>query len=206
MKTDKKLKKAIILLLIIGFILIGIILIIINIKQNTLVDDRYTEKDVEIINQEIESYLSDKITPKGLSKLYGRYNGDNELNDLYRKLYLFVYNLPSLYNDVIKLDNLNEYFEKNKANIKNNFGITNIENFEKIVTYIKNTGYSGQDFIDCQIIDDTFNEINNYFVFNLKFNFKDFNNEFVLRVNFANSKTETPMVFYSILTENTNIE
>ena len=51
MKTDKKLKKAIILLLIIGFILIGIILIIINIKQNTLVDDRYTEKDVEIINQ-----------------------------------------------------------------------------------------------------------------------------------------------------------
>ena len=72
MKTDKKLKKAIILLLIIGFILIGIILIIINIKQNTLVDDRYTEKDVEIINQEIESYLSDKITPKGLSKLYGR--------------------------------------------------------------------------------------------------------------------------------------
>lgn len=206
MKTDKKLKKAIILLLIIGFILIGIILIIINIKQNTLVDDRYTEKDVEIINQEIESYLSDKITPKGLSKLYGRYNGDNELNDLYRKLYLFVYNLPSLYNDVIKLDNLNEYFEKNKANIKNNFGITNIENFEKIVTYIKNTGYSGQDFIDCQIIDDTFNEINNYFVFNLKFNFKDFNNEFVLRVNFANSKTETPMVFYSIFTENTNIE
>ena len=206
MKTDKKLKKAIILLLIIGFILIGIILIIINIKQNTLVDDRYTEKDVEIINQEIESYLSDKITPKGLSKLYGRYNGDNELNDLYRKLYLFVYNLTSLYNDVIKLDNLNEYFEKNKANIKNNFGITNIENFEKIVTYIKNTGYSGQDFIDCQIIDDTFNEINNYFVFNLKFNFKDFNNEFVLRVNFANSKTETPMVFYSILTENTNIE
>lgn len=206
MKTDKKLKKAIILLLIIGFILIGIILIIINIKQNTLVDDRYTEKDVEIINQEIESYLSDKITPKGLSKLYGRYNGDNELNDLYRKVYLFVYNLPSLYNDVIKLDNLNEYFEKNKANIKNNFGITNIENFEKIVTYIKNTGYSGQDFIDCQIIDDTFNEINNYFVFNLKFNFKDFNNEFVLRVNFANSKTETPMVFYSILTENTNIE
>ena len=206
MKTDKKLKKAIILLLIIGFILIGIILIIINIKQNTLVDDRYTEKYVEIINQEIESYLSDKITPKGLSKLYGRYNGDNELNDLYRKLYLFVYNLPSLYNDVIKLDNLNEYFEKNKANIKNNFGITNIENFEKIVTYIKNTGYSGQDFIDCQIIDDTFNEINNYFVFNLKFNFKDFNNEFVLRVNFANSKTETPMVFYSILTENTNIE
>ena len=206
MKTDKKLKKAIILLLIIGFILIGIILIIINIKQNTLVDDRYTEKDVEIINQEIESYLSDKITPKGLSKLYGRYNGDNELNDLYRKLYLFVYNLLSLYNDVIKLDNLNEYFEKNKANIKNNFGITNIENFEKIVTYIKNTGYSGQDFIDCQIIDDTFNEINNYFVFNLKFNFKDFNNEFVLRVNFANSKTETPMVFYSILTENTNIE
>lgn len=206
MKTDKKLKKAIILLLIIGFILIGIILIIINIKQNTLVDDRYTEKDVEIINQEIESYLSDKITPKGLSKLYGRYNGDNELNDLYRKLYLFVYNLPSLYNDVIKLDNLNEYFEKNKANIKNNFGITNIENFEKIVTYIKNTGYSGQDFIDCQIIDDTFNEINNYFVFNLKFNFKDFNNEFVLRVNFANPKTETPMVFYSILTENTNIE
>lgn len=206
MKTDKKLKKAIILLLIIGFILIGIILIIINIKQNTLVDDRYTEKDVEIINQEIESYLSDKITPKGLSKLYGRYNGDNELNDLYRKLYLFIYNLPSLYNDVIKLDNLNEYFEKNKANIKNNFGITNIENFEKIVTYIKNTGYSGQDFIDCQIIDDTFNEINNYFVFNLKFNFKDFNNEFVLRVNFANSKTETPMVFYSILTENTNIE
>lgn len=206
MKTDKKLKKAIILLLIIGFILIGIILIIINIKQNTLVDDRYTEKDVEIINQEIESYLSDKITPKGLSKLYGRYNGDNELNDLYRKLYLFVYNLPSLYNDVIKLDNLNEYFEKNKANIKNNFGITNIENFEKIVTYIKNTGYSGQDFIDCQIIDDTFNEINNYFVFNLKFNFKDFNNKFVLRVNFANSKTETPMVFYSILTENTNIE
>ena len=162
MKTDKKLKKAIILLLIIGFILIGIILIIINIKQNTLVDDRYTEKDVEIINQEIESYLSDKITPKGLSKLYGRYNGDNELNDLYRKLYLFVYNLPSLYNDVIKLDNLNEYCEKNKANIKNNFGITNIENFEKIVTYIKNTGYSGQDFIDCQIIDDTFNEINNF--------------------------------------------
>ena len=133
MKTDKKLKKAIILLLIIGFILIGIILIIINIKQNTLVDDRYTEKDVEIINQEIESYLSDKITPKGLSKLYGRYNGDNELNDLYRKLYLFVYNLPSLYNDVIKLDNLNEYFEKNKANIKNNFGITNIENCAKIV-------------------------------------------------------------------------
>ena len=49
-----------------------------------------------MINDQVGDYLSDKVVPKGLARLYGPYKGKNEMSDLYRKLYLLVQELPKL--------------------------------------------------------------------------------------------------------------
>lgn len=202
----KKSKKIIIIMLLIGIFLIGILLIAINFKENKIVDGMYTQKDIELRNEEVENYLSDKVTPKGLSRLYGQYEGDNELNDLYRKLYLFVNYLPELSKKVINKDEdkINKYFEKNKDDIKDNLGIGKEEKFLEFIKYLEKIGYNGEKFIDCQIVSKDFKNVNNYFIFDVKFNFEEFDNDFTLKVHFSNYKAKEPIVFYSIITDDIN--
>lgn len=196
----KKTKIRILIIIFICISLIGILFVMIKIQKKTLVDEKYTVEDIGIINNELEKYLSDKIVPKGLSRLYGAYQGDNEFNDLYRKLYLLVDYLPELSKNALNKDErkINKYFEENKSDINNKLGIYSIENFMEFIKYLENINYNRNKFLDCQIISKNFKDVNGYFVFDLKFDFENLNNEFVLKVHFSNSKSKEPIVFYSM--------
>lgn len=200
------------LLRILIFIIIIILLICIfklknYIEKSKVVDGVYTQKDLDIIDDEVKNYTSDKIIPRGMSKLYGNYKGDNDLNDIYRSIYIFVNYLPTLSKKVKFNDNdsIVSYYEKNKNKIENNIGITNSDDFIKFIGYLNKVGYNQEKFIDCQIDSSTFKTEKSYFSFNLIFNFENFENEVKLKLNFANYATTQPTVYYSII-EDENIE
>lgn len=202
-KDNKKVKKIILVVLIVALAILGIIaLIILNIKDNGSTENtvRYTQEDIEIVKEEVTNYLSDKITPQGISRLYGKYKGDNDLNDLYRKLYLFINYLPSLAGNTknYTADQLHAYYEQNKGAIKKNLGISSEEDFLSIVNYVRDTGYKNEKFSTCKIQTDTFEEIDDYFTFDLSITFERFENEFKVKVHFANVKNGNPLVFYTV--------
>ncbi len=156
-----------------------------------------------MIEEQLESYLSDKITPKGIAKLYGNYKGDNDLNDMYRSIYSFVNYLPTL-SKKVKYDNNNNiisYYESNKKEIRENTGISKQDDFIKLIEYLNKIGYHGEKFVSCEIDSSTFNTGKKYFSFELTFNFENIDNNFKLKLNFANYTSTQPMVYYSIIEE-----
>lgn len=191
------------LLIIIGILVLGYCLVkLINYKYETkIVDGVYTQEDLDIIEDDVNNYLSDKVTPKGLSKLYGKYKGENDLNDMYRNIYSFVNYIPELSKKIkyYNNDTIVSFYEENENDIKNIMGITNKEDFELFVEYLSDIGYGGEKFLECQIDNDTFKNGENYFSFNLIFTFENFDNEFKLKLNFAQKKFTTPLIYYSIV-------
>lgn len=194
------------LLIIIGIFILGYCLVkFINYKYETeIVDGVYTQKDLDIIEEDVNNYLSDKVTPKGLSKLYGNYKGENDLNDMYRSLYKFVNYLPTLSKKVEYTDSesISTYYEKNKEDIKINLGITNIEDFIKFIKFLDKVKYNGEKFLECKLDSSTFKNGAEYFSFDVIFYFEEFENEFKLNLNFANYVTTNPMIYYSIIEDN----
>ena len=200
MKKKNILKIIIVLLIIICVIFILKIEDYIN--STKTVDGVYTQEDLNIIAEDLNNYLSDKITPKGMSRLYGKYKGENDLNDIYRSLYKFVNYLPIISKEIGHSNfDFTDYYKKNENDIKTNFGIVDEEEFIKFVEYLKQINYTGQEFISCQIDSTTFKSGNEYFSFNIIFNFKDFENEFKLNLNFANNSSIQPIVYYSIIND-----
>lgn len=206
MKNKNKFEHFNIIFLIILFILLVIfICFFIKTKKEILVDGLHTQEDLDIMDDEINSYLSDKIVPVGMSTLYGRYKGKNDINDIYRSLYKFVNYLPILSKKVqSKEENeIKSYYEDNKDKIEENIGINNFDDFKKIILYLNSIEYNGEKYKDCEIDDLTFKNNNYYFSFNITFNFERFENKMKLKLNFANSKTLNN-VFYSIIEEYDN--
>lgn len=201
MKNKDILKICIFIIIVIG--IIGIYKVMNYIKQVKLADSMRTQKDIEMIETQVENYLSDKITPKGIAKLYGKYKGDNDLNDMYRSIYSFVNYLPTL-SKKVKYDNkeaIISYYESNKDNIRKNIGISKQEDFLNLIDYLNKVGYHGEKFISCEIDTSTINKGKKYFSFELTFNFENFANEFKLKLNFANYTSTQPIVYYSIIEE-----
>lgn len=192
-----------IILLVLLLVCIICILVIKYVKTNTIVDDKYSQEDLEIIDNEIENYLSDKITPKGMAKLYGKYEGNNDLNDMYRGLYKFVNYLPTL-SKKINFDDDKEimsFFEKNTVEIEEKLGITELEEFEKIVGFLTTIGYDGQEFVECRLDSTTMKKGNLYFSSEITFEFKDLE-AFKLKLNFANHAASKPMIYFTIIEQN----
>lgn len=160
----------------------------------------YTQEDINIIQEEVKNYYVDKITPSGISKLYGNYNGENEINDLYRKLYILVNYLPEL-SEVASKDSaeISEYYNSHKTTIKSNLGLSKEKNFMKFCEYIKETGYKGEKYEDSEIQYATYKYDDQYNSFDVTFKFENFDNDFRLKVHFANKSYTDPMVFYSLV-------
>lgn len=195
------------LLIIISIVILLLILVyflikIINYNKSVkIVDGIHTQEDIDIIEEEVKDYLSDKIAPKGLSKLYGKYDGENDFNDMYRNIYSFVNYLPKI-SKKIKYDNnesISSYYEENKNDIKNIIGITKLSDFEEFIEYLNKTNYNGEKFLECQIDNETFKNEKDYFSFDLIFTFDNFDNEFKLKLSFANKTITKPMVYYSVV-------
>lgn len=201
MKKNKRFRIYIIILIIIC--IISIVKIFRYINKNKIIDQSYTQQDLDLMNDQIKNYISDKITPKGISRLYGNYKGENDLNDIYRSIYSFVNYLPQL-SKKIEYDNndsIISYYEKNKKDISQNIGITKQEDFVKFINYLKNIGYHGEKFIDSEIDSSTFKSQKTYFSFHLKLNFEELNSDFVVKLNFANRTSVNPKIYYSIIEE-----
>lgn len=199
MKKNKKVKKIVLVVLIILFAILAMVaLILLNLRNKDTETNnvRYTEEDIEIIKEDVSNYLSDKITPQGISRLYGKYKGKNELSDLYRGIYLFVNYLPDL--SAVSSDEIHAYYEQNKSTISKNLGISSEEDFVLLFNYVKGTGYKNQKFSTCKIQNDTIEALEDYFTFDLYFTFEKFENEFKVKVHFANNKNAHPLVFYTV--------
>lgn len=201
MKNKSILKISIVI--IIGVCVIGILKISNYIRHEKTVDEVRTQKDIDMIEAEVRNYLSDKITPKGIAKLYGKYDGENDLNDMYRSIYSLVNYLPTL-SKKVKYDNKDAiifYYESNKDDIRKYLGISNQEKFLDLIEYLNKVGYHGEKFVTCEIDTLTIKKGRKYFSFELKFNFENFANDFKLKLNFANYTSTKPMVYYSIIEE-----
>lgn len=201
MKRKKRLKIIIFILLIIMVILLVNLISYLNKRKESA--GRYSSEELEMIEENIDNYLSDKITPKGISKLYGNYKGENDLNDIYRSIYKFVNYLPILANkvDYNSVDSIKNYYDANRSEIKDIFGISNLEEFTKLIENLNEIEYKGQKFIDSQIDSTTFKNEKSYFSFDIKFNFEKIEKEFKIKLNFSNHKYIQPLVYYSIIEE-----
>lgn len=185
-------------LVIIALVLVLTILII---NTNTKQDSLYTKEDLELINQSVNNYLSDKITPKGIAKLYGAYDGDNDINDMYRGIFRFVNYLPELskkvkYDD---LEDIKEFYNENSNAIKENIGIVNQEDFVQFIEFLNKNNYHGEDFIDCQLDAETFKNKNSYFTFEISFNFEKLESDFRLLLYFSNNNHTQPEIYFSVI-------
>ena len=197
----KTIKKLIFVFLIIILILTIILLLLTKQKKPVLVtnaDDAITCGIT--IQEEVKKYYVDKITPSGISKLYGNYNGDNDLNDFYRKLYVLVNYLPEVsevaYKDSTEISN---YYNSHKTTIKNNLGLSKEKHFAKFCEYLKETGYRGEKYEESEIQYETYKYDDQYNTFDLTFKFENFDNNFRLKVHFANKSYTDPIVFYSLV-------
>lgn len=203
MKRKNILKLISILIVICIIAIVSIVKIRNYIRETVIVDGMRTQKDIDDIQKQVENYVSDKIVPKGLSRLYGTYKGDNDLNDIYRSIYSFVNYLPTI-SKKVKYDNedaIISYYESNKNDIKEKIGISKQEDFLKLIEYLNKVGYHGEKFVSCEIDSSTFDEGRKYFSFELTFNFENFSNNFKLKLNFANYTSTKPMVYYSVVEE-----
>lgn len=198
--SKKVLKICMSVLVIIALVLVLMIFIInTNAKQDSL----YTKEDLELINQSVNNYLSDKITPKGIAKLYGAYDGDNDINDMYRGIYRFVNYLPELskkvkYDD---LEDIKDFYNENSNAIKENIGIVNQEDFIQFIEFLNKNNYHGEDFIDCQLDSKTFKNKNSYFTFEISFNFEKLESDFRLLLSFSNNNHTQPEIYFSVIKE-----
>lgn len=197
----KKIIKLIITLIIFVVILTGIMFIMKALTKDELVDGKYTAKDLEIIEEQVDSYLSDKITPLGMATLYSKYDGDNDLNDIYRGLYGLVDYLPTIAKKVDYNDNedIEKFFEKNKDDIKNNLKINGIEKFKKFIAYLNKVGYTGQEFVSCEIDDTTYSTTMKYLSFDIKFKFEGLEDKFKLNINFLRKKSADMLLYFSLI-------
>ena len=199
--SKKVLKVCICVLVTIALLLVLMIKIInTNSEKNSL----YTSEDLELINQSVDNYLSDKITPRGIAKLYGAYSGDNDINDMYRGIYRFVNYLPELSENVKydDLEKINEFYNENLNKIKENLGIVNQEDFVKFIEFLNKNNYHGEKFIDCQLDSKTFKNKNSYFTFEITFNFEKLDSDFRLLLHFSNNNHTQPEIYFSIIEEN----
>lgn len=196
-------RKVRLMIFILILILIGVS-IFVGVKvyeRNTkLVDSKYTQKDLDIIEEQIDTYVSDKVIPKGMSTIYSKYSGENDVNDIYRGLYKLIDYLPKIAKKVDYKDaeSIEKFYEKNSEEINESLKIKGVEKFKKIVAYLDGVGYDGQTFVECEIDDSTYSNNYKYMSFNLYFKFEGIE-EFKLKVSFSNRNSTDMLLYYSLI-------
>lgn len=193
----------IIIFLIIALLALVICLSIIkNAKHERVAEGKvgYTDEDIKLIHEGIQEFYEDKITPIGLSTLYGKYKGNNDFRELYKSFYVFVNYLPAIVEQ--KMYDMDEagiasYYESNKDAITYNLGIKSSQEFVGFVRYLKDKGYNGQEFKTCEVMSTEKRTEEGYYIFDVGFNFNGIENPIVFTISFSNAKSTIPMVIYT---------
>lgn len=189
----KKKIRLILILLAILLIIIFIILKYITINQDAIEE----ENERAIIEETVKTYFSDKVLPQGVSSLYGNYQGKNDKNDLYRSIAKMLNYLPTISSTLknVSDEEISEYYAVNESQILEYLGIDNIEDFKKLVEYIKQYNINNEKYQYCSIDSSTYIDNNEYLVFNLNIVYENID-KITLKVCFANSKTTKPKVIF----------
>ena len=194
-------KKYLIILLAITSIILCILILILNNLLNKKEINIETEKDIEVKKQAINEYCEDKVLPRGISTLYGKYKGQNSKNDLYRNFNNLVQYLPDLYLDVKEMDDtqLSAYYEEEYSNIEKYLGIEEEEDFERFAKYIQTTNLENVTFNSAEIDDTTYENTEEYLKFDLELVYNELENTLKVKVLFANQSSTRPMVVYDVV-------
>ena len=205
----KKKKKIILVILIVLAIILVICFSILNKYKNAekkyeteIVDGQYTQQDLDIIQESVESYVSDKVVPTGISKLYGKYKGENELSDLYRgikKVSDYIPLISEKLNGKSDAD-IKKYYDANKKEVTQNTGIIKSEDFVNFAKYILEFNLL-KTLSSSAIMTDTISADEDFLMFDLKLVYED-NQEVIIKTYFKNVDDEQDELFKFSITEN----
>lgn len=148
-------------------------------------------------NPELEAELKVRIYPVNKKILEEKYNGNLDLNYMYEKLHQLVHkNLPILQEELqdVNASGLNTYFETNRSNLLAVAGITNVEGLSKLVQNIVNKEIAETEYIDSEILTDTYVEDERYDMVNIKLNYK--NSSLYFKIYIANDMLTSPMIIF----------
>lgn len=205
---NKKKKIILVILIILGISLV-ICLTVLNQYKNSAekydtetVDGIYTQKDIDIIQESVDNYVSDKVVPTGISKLYGQYQGNNDLSELYRGIKKVSDYIPLISEKLAgKSDtDIKKYYDTNKEEIIQNTGIIDSEDFVNFAKYILEFN-SLKTLNSSAIITDTISTDDNFLMFDLKLVYED-NQEVIVKTYFKNIDDEQDELFRFSIAEN----
>ncbi len=196
----KGLKTILVFIIIINVILIAYMTIFVkSIHKYTYEEYRIS---VEGENPELEAALKIRIFPEGKEELEEKYNGNINLNYFYEKVFDLVHtNLPKLKEELkdlnLNANELNNYLQNNKNNLLVYMGITNVEQLSRLASSIKKYDISDSEYIDCNIVSNSYIESEQYDSFELFINYKTCKLDF--KIYIANDMLSSPMVIIELL-------
>ena len=123
--------------------------------------------------------LNKKIFAENRYKLEKKYNGKNDCDLIYTKLYVLIKYMPEIYNKVPNNENeLETYYNNNKSGLNAKLSINNYDDFLKDVDNMRKI-YSNEKsyYKNVKFIIDTYEEYDKYITCNFEI---EFNNNQVL--------------------------
>ena len=155
-------------ILLIIFVILNIVamIAIINLtnKKNKEIEERIARQNN--VQVEIEKTSDGKKVEgfKNPEVLYRNYRGYIPKTEIAEKIKTIVDQyFPIIYKDVIeKSTNVEEYYKKYQASIKNRYGITNVKDFEKLVGEVGKINCNISDYISYELLEDSFKTDGNY--------------------------------------------
>lgn len=200
-KKKKKIKNMIIFSMIIVIVIIGAILTMKKIEKEKQNEERYNAKSLQNTK-----YYEGKIFPSGIMKLNSLYtNAGGKISQeiYYQKLYKFVNYFTDLYEfgKTANADKINEYFQVNKESIKENIGIYDSENFNRIIEKIKdiskNTEMLGN-YKRSEINFNTFFDMENFCIFDTIIYYEKYQNGINIMTYMYKSENDELDVYFDI--------
>lgn len=162
---------------------------------------QYTYEEYRIsqegVDPELEAALKIRIYPKNKEFLDDKYDGNVDLNYMYEKLHQLVHkNLPVLQQDLqgLNAQGLNTYFEANKSNLLAIAGITNVNELSNLAQNISDKSIAESEYVDSEILTDTYIENEKYDVVNIKLNYQK--NSMYFKIYIANEILTSPMIIF----------
>lgn len=196
MKKKKIILRLLAILAILAILLIICLTVLNNYKTpeekytTERVDGIHTQQDIDMIKETVDNYVQDKVVPTGISRLYGKYKGKNELSDLYRGIkrvtdYILI--IQENLSGKSELD-IKNYYTTNKNEVEKNMGIDNEKDFIEFVKYIEKFD-SLQTLTSASIVTDTITSDEEFLMFDLNIYYEP-EQEVQLKCYFKNSKDE----------------
>ena len=191
----KNIKGLLIVLIIVTACLLGYMIFFVEpIHEYTYEEYRISQEGE---NPELEAALKIRIYPENKEFLDGKYDGNMDLNYMYEKLHQLVHkNLPLLQEDLqgVNVSGLNTYFETNRNNLIAIAGITSVDALSRLSKNIANKSIDDSEYVDSEILTDTYVEYENYDTVDIKINYQ--NNSLYFKIYIANDILTSPMVIF----------